>query len=154
MLTFSIEPVWSRMRSIIDEIEKTLKEKNIAIADSAVTVASELMENAVKYGEANNKEQNDEIDFDMDIQDKKIRITVSNYAVNEENINNVVKHIDEISKSNDPAELYTRRLQELMEQTVKSNTQLGLYRIAYEGEFSLSYSLANNRLTIIAERKL
>jgi hypothetical protein len=53
MLTFSIEPVWSRMRNIIDEIEKTLHEKNISIADSAVTVASELMENAVKYGEMN-----------------------------------------------------------------------------------------------------
>jgi hypothetical protein len=154
MLTFSIEPVWSRMRNIIDEIEKTLHEKNIAIADLAVTAASELMENAVKYGETNKNEQNDEIDFDMDIQDKKIRISVSNYAVNRENIDNVVMHINEIQKSNDPAELYTRRLQELMDNTVKGNTQLGLYRIAYEGEFSLSYKLEKNRLTIIAEREL
>jgi hypothetical protein len=62
-------------------------------------------------------------------------------------------HIDEIRNSDDPAELYTRRLQELMDNTVKGKTQLGLYRIAYEGEFSLSYRIDNSRLTIIAERK-
>ena len=149
-----IKPTWSIIKDIQEKTMKYMesREKNKDLTEATMMCVTELIENAIKYGIEKPDGRN--IEFDLVADEKKIRIMISNGIKSESDLKNVTTHIDSISASSDPAQLYTERLMELMENPKPGVSQLGLYRIAYEGEFKLSYKYESNIMTIIAERNI
>lgn len=151
-LTFSITPAWEVVKNIEDKIRNIFHTDDSEIFYSTIMTVSELIENAVKYGSASPTSKSININFVADA--KNIIIIVSNPVEDEGRVNVVKTHIERINNSKDPQQLYIQRLQELLENPHSKNSQLGLYRIVYEGGFSLNYGYENNILTIKALRKL
>lgn len=152
-ISLSITPTWSILNNVQQKTEKFVKSKglNKDMIDATIMCASELVENAIKYG--SEKPDGSNITFDLSFQSGEIRVKVSNGVKSEGDKDNVFEHIEKVKSSESPAKLYTDRLMELMENPKPGISQLGLYRIAYEGEFHLDCSFDNNILTIIATRK-
>ncbi|MBN2547147.1 MAG: hypothetical protein JXB50_15200 [Spirochaetes bacterium] len=151
-LTFSITPAWEVVKNIEDKIRNLFHPEDSEIFYSTIMTVSELIENAVKYGSASATSKSININFVADT--KNIIVIVSNPVDDEGRVKMVKNHIERINASKDPQHLYIERLQELLENPHSKNSQLGLYRIVYEGGFNLSYGYENNILTIKAMRKL
>jgi hypothetical protein len=146
-----INPTWNVISEIRKKTADLLKDYDQSLLDATMMVASELMENAVKYGQAVPSESM--IEFQLSV-NGRITIKVTNGLTSEKDLLTVKIHIDKIKTSGDPGLLYTERLKELLENPKQGISQLGLYRIAYEGEFKLDYSYNDKLLTIIAQRDI
>jgi hypothetical protein len=151
-ITLSITPTWSILKEVQEKTEQFMKNKNAKgeYIDATVMCASELVENAIKYG-SSISDQN-LITFELSTGDGRICIKVTNGIKDEKDVRNVKIHIDRLKKTKDPGLLYTERLRELMDNPKPGASQLGLYRIAYEGEFRLDYQYQNRVLKVKAER--
>lgn len=150
VVKYSINSAWSIVKEIREKVGAMLTNRGKDLVDATMMTVSELIENAIKYGSP--VSNHTDIDFEFNITQSAIVITIANGIVSIRDYENVKKHLDQIAASDNPGELYTRRLMELMENPRPGVSQLGLYRIAYEGEFALSSRFENNILTIIAER--
>jgi hypothetical protein len=151
-ISLSITPAWSILKDVQDKTEACLRRSGASrdVSDATIMCASELLENAIKYGSSVSGKNN--ITFDLGIHEGTIRIRVANGITDEQNVRNVASHIGKIQDSTDPGVLYTERLRELMENQKPGVSQLGLYRIAYEGEFALDFTYNDGTLIIQAER--
>jgi hypothetical protein len=152
-ISLSITPAWSILKEIQEKTETFLKKKdtNQHIVEATIMCASELVENAIKYGYSSDLNSN--ITFDMSMDADRVIIKVSNGIKDNEDLKKVKTHIERLKETNDPGKLYTERLMQLMENPKPGVSQLGLYRIAYEGDFKLDYIYENGLLTIIASRR-
>jgi hypothetical protein len=152
-ISLSITPAWSILKEVQEKTEKFLKQKDSSqhIIEATIMCASELVENAIKYGYSN--DENSYITFDLTMDSDKVIIQVSNGIKDKEDVQRVKAHIEKLKLTNDPGKLYTERLMQLMENPKPGVSQLGLYRIAYEGEFKLDYIYESDLLTIIAGRR-
>jgi hypothetical protein len=149
---YSIEPAWKTIMQIEEEIKSRFKPENVSVFEATVMVVSEMIENAIKYGKS--QDFTESIDFTFSVKEKLITITVSNPVEDDKHLSEFREHIQQIKNSDDPAKLYTERLRELLERKHEKKAQLGLYRIAYEGKFTLSYQYDNKLLTVNAVRYL
>jgi hypothetical protein len=149
-----IQPLWNVVQEIRNEVRRKMENRGAELRDATQMVASELVENAVKYGLIFDYESDMGIEFLFEVNDREIMIEVTNSADSEYDLANVTRHIDAINKAKDPQQLYVQRLTELMDNPGQGGSQLGLYRIAYEGEFSLSYEVADKVITVKAYRKI
>lgn len=152
-ISLSITPTWSILKEVREKTETFMKKKMAGndIIESTIMCAVELVENSIKYGSSASGSSN--IQFDLGTESDRVRIRVSNGIRDENDVENVRTHIDKIRSSGDPGALYTERLQQLMKNSRPGESQLGLYRIAYEGEFTLDYTYRDRILTVLAERK-
>ena len=153
-IDISIKPNWNIIKGIQKKSINYLETKNLDkdTIEAAIMSATELIENAIKHGNA--VPGCKKIKYLLTVNEYKIIINVINGILNDENLKAVKLHIERIINCEDPAKLYIERLQQLMENPVPGVSQLGLYRIAYEGEFELNYEYKNNILKVIAEKKL
>jgi len=152
-ISLSITPTWSILKEVQEKTERYMKNKNANsdIIEATIMCATELVENAIKYGSSDTGQSN--ITFDLSTIDAGVFIKVSNGIKDENDALNVKTHIDRVKKTGDPCKLYTERLMQLMDNPKPGLSQLGLYRIAYEGEFKLDYTYNDRILTVKAERK-
>ena len=147
----TIPPIWSYVRTIKRVIEEKLVNCPEAARYATGMVASELIGNAIKYGD--NSDPATRSMFRVSCADGKIIIEVTNRVKSIEHFEQVRRRIDQMESSSNKEDFYLNRLQELLSGDAKGS-QLGLYRIGYEGEFALSYVLSDNNLTIRATRGL
>ncbi len=152
--SYNIDLTWSIVKHIRDNIESIVEAKDPDLADACKMTASELVENAVKYGCSAGKTRG--IEFHFSINSTEARIVVSNGIIHHSDVENVKFHIDAINASESPQDLYIQRLNTLLENPELNQSQLGLYRIAFEGEFCLSYEHDEqlNVLTITATKQI
>lgn len=149
---YKIDPLWDAVKQIRERVELSLMEYDEEVRDASKMTASELIENAVKYGSSIEKGAG--IKFDFIASHNQIKVMVTNKIHTDDDYETLKSHIDKIKDSDNPQELYLERLQMLMDDTRLAKTQLGLFRIAYEGEFSLSYEYKNSVVTVIATRNI
>jgi len=147
-------PTWEIVAEIRDKVRLILAGMTDHIVDSSEMVAAELVENAVKYGASIEGAPSVDFFFEYNAADKKVTVKVVSGIGAVGNLNKLKETIDTIKKSDDKAALYTGRLMEMMENPKLSESGLGLYRMAYEGEFDLDYDIKENVLKIIATRKI
>ncbi len=155
--SLNIYPLWSVVKWIRKKVEAILTVYSDDLGYAGKMVTSELIENAMKYGVPVDALQNQGIGYvlDVDIDNgKTVTITVTNKVASEKDSNEVVRHIKMIRESNDPQQLYIERLTALIDTPGQGGSQLGLFRIAYEGQFDLEYELTDDLLSIIATRKV
>ncbi|MCK5759338.1 MAG: hypothetical protein KAH14_09620 [Clostridiales bacterium] len=153
-LKLSIKPSWSIINNIETECSKLLESCNLneETIETTLMCINELIENAIKYGTESSDTKN--IDFTLSIENNIIIIKISNEIKTKNNISALIEHIDKINDCDDPGKLYKNRLMELMEVNQPGISQLGLYRIAYEGKFSLNYIYKNKKITITAKKEI
>ena len=112
-------------------------------------VASELLENAIKYGEA--VPTAPEIAFIFTLSEEELRIVVANGAYGGRNVQRLQQHVAALKDAENRVALYTARLQALLAEP-NQVTGLGIYRIGLEGGYELECTYENNVVTVIATR--
>ncbi len=149
--TTQLAPMWSTIRGVREKVGELMKSRPADLKDAVQMVASELLENAVKYGESTPGCPN--IDFDIGVQDGLITIRVSNGFTQVEHLERLRNRIEEISSAEDKEQPYIRQLERLLE-TPTANAGLGIYRIGFEGEFDLRFEYNEGKLTVTATRSM
>jgi hypothetical protein len=144
------------MWSVISEVQERIriamegmKKSNIEFTSM---VASELLENAIKYGVSN--ENLRQVGLDFELENNYIIIKVKNAVIQSERLDAFKEMMQKIITSQDKKKLYLERLKEIMDNPLQNGSRLGLYRIVSEGEFNLNFKLENDVLEMIAEKKL
>jgi hypothetical protein len=147
-----LEPSWSTIRAIRERVGAALADVPKAVREATQMVASELLENAIKYGEVVPAAKRISFVFSMD--GPRLKVTVSNGSTTKESVDGLLRRVDELASAADPATLYIARLQELMENPEAGATGLGIYRVALEGGFLLSCGYENQVVTVVATRSM
>lgn len=146
----TIPPAWEQVREIRDLVAEELAHLPIELKEAAAMTSSELVENAVKYGEAKRARESM---FRLAHSANEIRIEATNAVESKKAADDLSARIDEISKNRDAENLYISRLQELLADG-STGSRLGLYRIAFEGGFELEFTSSDDLVTIVAKRRV
>jgi serine phosphatase RsbU (regulator of sigma subunit) len=146
-----IQPVWATVREIRCRLNGELAAYSDRLRYATGMVASELLENAIKYGES--LPTLTQISFAFFIRNGECRITVTNGSNSQENIGRLQAMIAEVNAAEDKSALYMRRMQELLENP-SERTGLGIYRIGFEGGFDLACEACDGIVTVVATRSV
>jgi hypothetical protein len=142
---------WGRLAEVRAAAEQLLQAHSSDARDAVVMAALELAENVIKYGEPL---ENDSVgSVRVIMQDGQVTVVSTSGVSCAERGAAVVAHVERIA-GGDPMSIYVERLQFLAENPHESATQLGLCRVAFEGEFALSASYEHPRLVIEAQRSV
>jgi anti-sigma regulatory factor (Ser/Thr protein kinase) len=134
-LTLSVPGgVWQRVREARGRVAELASGVSEEIRTAAVMVTAELLENAIKYGEAV-----------AGCEDVVVHVTIDPSQVSIEVINGASSR-DQVAEP-----LYISRLEQMLESPGVSG-KLGLYRIGFEGNFDLSCRYEFPVLTVRATR--
>jgi len=147
----SLPHTWDHIRQIRGRVAEVLKEAESSLRSAAVMVTSELVENAVKYGEAVPAAQ--KISVALTVNETSIIIKVTNGSPDASGVATLAQRVDEIMSAPDKSVLYFTRLEELMADPTETG-KLGLYRIAFEGEFDIQLSYRDQVVSMTATRKI
>ena len=154
-LELRVPSLWDLLRDVRARIGTHLQDADPDLRDATMMAASELVENAIKYG----KSGPDAPESWMRLQERdgKLELKVSSGTRSTEAARSTIDRIETIKKAPDKTALYVNRLKELASQPrlAGSSTQLGLYRVVGEGEFELDCSIdEDNVLHVRATRGL
>jgi hypothetical protein len=150
-LSITIEPIWPTIRRIRQQVKDALADFPSPVRSAAMMTASELVENAIKYGEA--VQAAPTIRFRFEIYDEQVRIEVANGCTNLAGIQELFECVRQIGAAPDKEALYLSRVQVLLEDQQETG-KLGLYRIAFEGQFTLYSTYENEVVAVSATRNL
>lgn len=151
-LEMPITMIWSDVQQMRDEVQEHLAALPEDVCTAAVMVASEMIENAIKYGQ--NVPHTQRATIRIEHNEDMIKIIVKNSVANESTINDLQRHVERIAGASDRLALYTDRLRELMKSGGQGSSKLGLYRIGCEGGFDLQCDYADGIATVVATRHL
>jgi hypothetical protein len=122
-----------------------------ACREAVALAVTELGENLLKYAAPTDPAHAGTIG--VGIEGDKIRIRAVGGVNSPDDARKVAGIVGKITTSDGGASaLYRDRLRELFENPALPSAQLGLLRLAFEGNFRLSYSFAPPELEIVAER--
>ena len=153
ILRTSIPPSWSTIRVARDSVRQALAEYAEVFVRAAVMTASELLENAIKYGE--NVPGASEGLLTISIAENRIEIETVNGSTDRESVHQLLDHVRLIKEANNKETLYQEQLKRLMASSDDDkSTQLGLYRIACEGGFDLDCTYSDAIVTVTATRRI
>lgn len=145
----TIPTFWQHVRELRGAVDLALQEYAEELRSSAVMAASELIENAIKYGES--VPECPSARFSLSVMNSTLTLEVSNGCTSPKTIADVSAHIDRINQAPDKFSLFLERLQEMLENPTVTG-KLGLYRIAFEGQFAMSCKYQSNVVTLRAWR--
>jgi hypothetical protein len=147
-LTFA--PMWPNVRKTRQEVGTALEAFPASLRNAAMMTASELVENAIKYGESVTGAET--VTFSLDVTPTACRIRVVNGSSNAAGVAELTRRVQELARATDKQALYQARLEELLAHAEESG-KLGVYRIGFEGGFELDCDYTNNVVTVTATRK-
>jgi hypothetical protein len=146
-----LEPVWGTIRTIRADIMRRLEGCAEGIRSATGMVASELLENAMKYGGA--APSTPTIEFELCVTGELLRLAVTNGIAESADLTRLAARIAEVNAAEDKAKPYIRRLEQLLERP-SERAGLGIYRIGFEGQFELRCSEKDGAVTVIATRSM
>ncbi len=148
-LELSFQPMWPNVRKIRQEVSAVLDSCSPRLRDAAVMTASELVENAIKYGESVPGAPS--VTFSLYVEAGQLRIRVVNGSTNAAGVAELARRVRELASATDKQTLYMARLEELLAHSDESG-KLGVYRIGFEGGFELACDYTNSVVTVTATR--
>ena len=151
LLDMPVRTVWSEVAAVRDRVQELLGDVPEAVRTAAVMTASELVENAVKYGESVPGAENASVVVEKD--GEHLRIVVENGVAAAETVEDLMRHVERVTNAEDKTKLYVERLRELMT-SGGGASKLGIYRIACEGGFDLECTYAGQVVTVTASRRV
>jgi hypothetical protein len=145
----SLPLAWHYIRDIRKRVGEALSDSDSELRNATMMVASELVENAVKYGE--DVVGATSILFSCSFDADHVRMVVKNGCTDTHAIRKLEQRIQQIADSPDKEALYMARLEELLEDPTESG-KLGLYRVAFEGRFDLNATYSDRVVAVTATR--
>jgi hypothetical protein len=152
MLDMPIKTMWSEVQKVRERVESLLADVNEDVRAATVMTASELIENAIKYGET--VPAAPQASVRLEHVDDTIEIVVKNGVADEATVRDLKLHVDRIANASDRMVLYMDRLRELMMSGGVGGSKLGLYRICCEGGFDLRCDYLDGVVTLTATRRV
>lgn len=158
-LNLSLYPRWEEIERARNECDTFLRGLGIeqGALDSLCMITSELLENAVKYGDFSNEEER--IPFNIHADEDNVIIETWS-PIQSKGMSDKLKRLDSIIQwirsFQSPFQAYLERLKLVAGQPLEDNESgLGLVRIAYEGEAILDFYVnEHDRLYISALRPI
>lgn len=151
-LVIPLNSKWDGAEFVRRQVLTALADFPPEVRDAAAMTASELAENAIKYG-GSEAELGYHAHLSLSADPAQVLISVASRASGAE-ISGLARHIAELQQAADLQSLYLARLQEMLSSPQGQGGHLGLLRVAYEGQFQLAYSFREPFLTITAKRAL
>jgi hypothetical protein len=142
--------MWPNVRKIRQEVGHALEACQPDLRTAAMMTASELVENAIKYGE--NVPAAQSVTFSLEAKPGLLWIRVANGSTNALGVAELERRVQELGRAEDKQALYVSRLEHLLAHSEESG-KLGIYRIGFEGGFDLAFDYRNEVVTITATRK-
>lgn len=146
-LTFA--PMWPNVRDIRQRVGAALGDCPAQLRSAAIMTASELVENAIKYGES--VPAADTVTFVLDASPERLTMRVVNGSTNAVGVAELERRVQELRAAEDKQALYLARLEQLLADADESG-KLGIYRIGFEGGFDLQLEYMNHVVTVTATR--
>jgi hypothetical protein len=143
----SVWGVLSDIRAAVEEVIKTIEPAEI---DFAKMAASELCENAIKYGIP---AASSNMKFILTYYDHIITIAVTNAISDEMHEKNLRSYL-QLLNSDNMQDLYMKRLYALMDNKNPQVSQLGLIRIACICGYKLSCEYNDGLVKVTATKKI
>ena len=144
-------PDWSEVGRIRAQVALALNGLRPALREAAVMVVSELVENAIKYGESTPRAPG--IEVSLVRENTRLSVTVVSGTRDEEAARRLQGYTEALATSPDKLGLYVARVQSLSD-SPETHSRLGLYRIGVEGAFDLRCSHDDGVLRMTATRSL
>ncbi|MBX3213924.1 MAG: hypothetical protein KF850_17955 [Labilithrix sp.] len=144
-----IPMAWHHIRDARTLVVEALADASADLRDATAMAISELLENAMKYGESVPTLPG--ASYTLTVSDQEIRIDVKNGIGATEPLEQLRARVDAMAAAEDKEALYIERLQEILENPAAGG-RLGLYRIACEGGFDLACSFEAPIVTVTATR--
>ncbi len=144
-----IPMAWHHIRDARALVVEALADASADLRDATGMAISELLENAMKYGESVPGMAG--ASYTLAVSDDVIRIEVKNGVGATETLDQLRARIDAMAAAEDKEALYVERLQEILENPAVGG-RLGLFRIACEGGFDLACTFEAPVVTVIATR--
>ena len=152
-LSVSIEPIWGTIRQVRGKVGALLTEYPTELRSAAMMTASELLENAVKYGDG--VPQAPQIVFTLGLSDGLIRLRTVNGSHDLQNVERLKSRLERLAASKDAAALYLDAIRAMLTPaTQDTGDGLGLYRIVAEGGFAVSCRYVDRVVDVLATRRL
>jgi anti-sigma regulatory factor (Ser/Thr protein kinase) len=149
-LQLSFAPMWPNVREIRERVGSALEECPAQLRNAAIMTSSELVENAIKYGESVPAAET--VTFVLEATPDRLFIRVVNGSTNAIGVAELQRRVQEVHGAGDKQALYFARLEELLANAEESG-RLGIYRVGFEGGFDLQLDYTNNVVTVTATRK-
>lgn len=147
----SIPVIWHYTNEVRQAVDRIMESYAEPLRQATKMVASELVENAIKYGRRT--PELDRIRFILWLSEQDVIIEVINGIGDQAALATLEERLAAINESDNREELLLKRMQEIVDRPAQAS-QLGLYRIASEGGFHLEYSYNVSVLTVRATRKI
>jgi len=148
-LELSFQPMWPNVRKIRQQVGATLEACHQRLRSAAVMTASELVENAIKYGESVPAAPS--VTFLLEATAHQLAIRVVNGSTNALGVAELQRRVKDLSDAANKEALYLARLEQLLAHSEDSG-KLGIYRIGFEGGFDLALDYTNDVVTMTATR--
>ena len=148
-LELTFQPMWPNVRKIRQQVGTALEACRQELRSAAVMTASELVENAIKYGESLPAAPS--VTFSLEAASGKIVIRVVNGSSNALGVAELDRRVRDLAGATNKEALYLARLEELLAHSDESG-KLGIYRIGFEGGFDLALDYTNAVVTMTATR--
>jgi hypothetical protein len=148
-LELAFQPMWPTVRMIRQQVGAALETCGQDLRSAAMMTASELVENAIKYGETVAAAPS--ATFMLQAAAGRLTIRVANGSTNAGGVAELERRVRDLAAAEDRQALYMTRLQELLVHSEESG-KLGIYRIGFEGGFDLALDYRNDVVTVTATR--
>jgi hypothetical protein len=149
-VSLDVPTLWQLTRQIRSAVLVRLSAHDPNVREATALVASELAENAIKYGL--NVDAQEPL-VTIEVQPNMVRIRTLN-ASGEVQAHSVLDTLARIAHHEDPGALYAEVIEKGIEEPRPGVSQQGFYRIAAVGGFSLEGKWRDGQLEIVAERRL
>jgi hypothetical protein len=147
-----LKTMWSEVQEVRERVQTLLAHLPEDLRAATVMTASELIENAIKYGES--VPAAPQATVVLNHEGDHIEVVVKNGVAAEETVRELLQHVERLSAATDRMALYIERLRELMTSGGLGGSKLGLYRIGWEGGFDLRCDYAERVVTMTATRRV
>ena len=148
-LQLTFEPMWPNVREIRQRVGSALEDCPAALRSAAIMTSSELVENAIKYGESVPAAKT--VTFQLEATPDRLYIRVVNGSTNAQGVAELGRRVEELQRASDKQALYLARLEQLLANADDSG-KLGIYRVGFEGGFDLQLDYRNSVVTVTATR--
>ncbi|WP_394836456.1 hypothetical protein LVJ94_06070 [Pendulispora rubella] len=140
---------WAKIRELRQRVKRLMASYDEDVQDAAVMTASELLENALKYGVP--VEGTSAARFELRLDGGALTIATTNVVDSDADGTALRERIERIMREPDKEALYVQRLQDFVDASAVAGG-LGLYRVAFEGAFDLQCATGNKMVVVTARR--
>jgi len=149
----SIKPDWDKIEEVRTKSRNFLKLQNMRdeVIDAVVMNLSELMENAIKYGNFdNNKEA---VNASISVSDRDVIVEVKSPVKDGDDLSfrKLDRTVQWVRGYQNPFEAYIEKIKEIAHQPVnEKQSGLGIVRIAYEGQSIIDFFVDDKNIISVS----